>query len=82
MAACRLCGIKGYEVRGVVLQRINETGVDGVWECRPICGAQLTNEEALTAATNGTFENSRYDNSEQGNLRRNFVGERSEDGIY
>lgn len=53
---CRLCGVKGHEARGVVLQRVNEKGVEGIWECRPICGAQMSSDDALIAAVEGVFE--------------------------
>lgn len=56
MIQCRLCGVLGGEVKGVVLQRVNEKGVEGIWECRPICGAQMRQEDALIAAIDGVFE--------------------------
>lgn len=56
MIKCRLCGKLGSEAVGVVLTRVNEKGVEGIWECRPICGAQLPPDEALLAAIEGTFD--------------------------
>ena len=53
---CRLCGVKGHEAKGVVLQRVNEKGIEGIWECRPICGAQMSSDDAVVAAIDGTFE--------------------------
>lgn len=35
---CRLCGRHATEVEGY-LERVNEKGVPGIWECRPPCGA-------------------------------------------
>lgn len=51
---CRLCGKGPNEVRAV-LQRVNEKGVTGIWECRPICGAEMNNEDAIVAAIEGVF---------------------------
>ena len=56
MIQCRLCGVKGSEAVGVVLQRMNEKGVDGIWECRPICGAQMSQDDVLVAAVDGIFD--------------------------
>lgn len=56
MIKCRRCGIKGHEAVGVVLQRVNEKGVEGIWECRPICGAQMSEGDAVEAAIEGRFE--------------------------
>ena len=53
---CRKCGIAGHEAHGVVLQRVNELGVEGVWECRPVCGAQMDYDDVLVAAIEGAFE--------------------------
>ena len=49
---CRLCG-KGVLEIGGYLGRVNETGVDGIWECRPMCGADLTQEVRIMAAILG-----------------------------
>jgi hypothetical protein len=46
---CRLCGKAAHEIQGY-LHRVNEKGVDGIWECRPSCDAKLTPDEALLAA--------------------------------
>lgn len=56
MIQCRRCGVKGSEAKGVVLQRMNEKGVEGIWECRPICRAQMGDSDALVAAIEGAFE--------------------------
>lgn len=56
MIQCRLCGVLGHKAKGVVLQRVNEKGVEGVWECRPICGAQMKADDCLVAAIEGAFE--------------------------
>lgn len=46
---CRLCGKGPNEIRGY-LKRMNELGVDGIWECRPSCDADLSQEERIVAA--------------------------------
>lgn len=46
---CRKCG-KGANEIGGYLTRVNEKGVDGVWECRPFCKSQLDQEEKLVLA--------------------------------
>lgn len=56
MIKCRQCGVEGHNAKGVVLQRMNEKGVEGIWECRPICGAQLSPDVGIVAAIEGTFE--------------------------
>lgn len=55
MIQCRLCGVKGHEAKGVILQRVNEKGVEGIWECRPICGAQMSPNDTVVAAIDGGF---------------------------
>lgn len=55
MIRCRLCGKGPNEVR-CVLHRVNEKGVKGIWECRPICGAEMDNESAIMAAIEGVFD--------------------------
>jgi len=55
MIKCRLCGRGPQECKGV-LHRVNEKGVKGVWECRPICGAEMANEDAIIAAVEGVFD--------------------------
>ena len=51
-AHCRLCKKTVHEIRGY-LHRVNEKGVQGIWECRPSCNANLTQDEALLAALEG-----------------------------
>jgi hypothetical protein len=46
---CRLCGKGALEIRGY-LKRMNEKGVEGIWECRPSCDADLSEEERVIAA--------------------------------
>lgn len=46
---CRLCGKGATEIRGY-LKRMNEKGVEGIWECRPSCDANLSEEERTIAA--------------------------------
>jgi hypothetical protein len=49
---CRVCG-KGVFETGGYLERVNEKGVDPIWECRPSCDAQLSDDEAVIAAVCG-----------------------------
>ena len=56
MIQCRLCGKLGSEAVGVVLTRVNEKGIEGIWECRPICDAQMTSADAIEAAIEGVFD--------------------------
>lgn len=49
MAKCRLCGKEANEIGGY-LQRVNERGVPGIWECRPNCDSQQTFEQNLIDA--------------------------------
>ena len=51
-ARCRLCGKTVLEIGGY-LHRVNETGVTGIWECRPSCSAQMTDDDRLLAAIEG-----------------------------
>lgn len=47
---CRLCGKHVSEVR-CYFQRVNAKGVvPALWECRPSCGATMSNGEAILAA--------------------------------
>jgi hypothetical protein len=46
---CRLCGKTPHEIKGW-LTRVNEKGVPGIWECRPSCDAQLSQDDALLGA--------------------------------
>lgn len=50
--ACRKCGVPAHQCRGY-LQRVNEKGVPGVWECRPTCGADLPSDVRLALAVEG-----------------------------
>lgn len=52
---CHLCGISAQQCKGW-LTRINEKGVEGVWECMPMCGANLPQEERLKGAIEGPEE--------------------------
>jgi hypothetical protein len=49
MSVCRLCG-RDANACGGWLERVNEKGVPGVWECRPSCGADLSGEEKVLGA--------------------------------
>lgn len=49
---CRLCG-RGLSEIQCWLERVNEKGVPGIWECRPECGEVLTPDEALLEALDG-----------------------------
>lgn len=53
---CRLCGKTVHEIKGF-MTRVNEKGVPGIWECRPSCNANLTQDEALIAAIEHNDEN-------------------------
>lgn len=46
---CRLCGKGATEIRGY-LKRVNEKGVKGIWECRPSCDADLSEDDRVIAA--------------------------------
>lgn len=48
-ARCRKCGKGALEIRGY-LRRMNETGVDGIWECRPACGADMSPDDSVVCA--------------------------------
>lgn len=49
---CRLCGKNIMAVNGW-LQRVNEKGVPGIWECRPSCDTNITKEDALIQVITG-----------------------------
>lgn len=49
---CRLCGKPAHKIGGY-LQRVNEKGVAGIWECRPNCSADLPDDVALMLAIEG-----------------------------
>ena len=46
---CRLCGKHISEIGGY-LARVNPKGVEGIWECRPSCFADLPQETNLLLA--------------------------------
>lgn len=46
---CRLCGKTAQEIGGY-LHRVNEKGVDGIWECRPSCDSKMDDDARLLAA--------------------------------
>ena len=52
MAICSLCGKDSFETGGW-LERVNEKGVMGKWECRPSCEAELSNDNRLLGAITG-----------------------------
>lgn len=47
---CRLCGMEGYNMTSGFLARVNPKGEIGIWECRPMCGADLPNDHAMMLA--------------------------------
>ena len=49
---CRLCGKKIDQIGGY-LHRVNPKGVEGIWECRPTCNADLPQETNLLLAIVG-----------------------------
>jgi hypothetical protein len=49
---CRNCKRNAFEIQGY-LHRINVGVLPGVYECRPYCNTNLTQEEALVAAIEG-----------------------------
>lgn len=52
MVACRLCGKNAIQCGGW-LERVNEKGVLGVWECRPACDVSLSSESKLLGSILG-----------------------------
>ena len=52
---CRMCGKGVFEIKGF-LHRVNEKGVPGIWECRPSCDANLSQDDAVIAAIEHTEE--------------------------
>lgn len=50
---CRLCCKTIHELMGAYLIRINEKGMPGVWECRPMCGSDLPQDTLLLMAIEG-----------------------------
>lgn len=49
---CQKCGADLKECRGW-LERVNEKGVPGIWECRPSCAERLTPEQKVLGAIEG-----------------------------
>lgn len=47
---CRLCNKHISELRGSYLTRVNPLGEIGIWECRPSCESNHTQEELLLMA--------------------------------
>jgi hypothetical protein len=46
---CRLCDKDANDCGGW-LERVNEKGVPGIWECRPSCDALLPPDERIIGA--------------------------------
>lgn len=46
---CNKCGAPAW-TPGKYMIRVNEVGVDGVFECRPNCGHEMSQEDALLRA--------------------------------
>lgn len=46
---CSKCDRTPHQIGGY-LQRVNEKGVPGIWECRPNCSADLPAETRLELA--------------------------------
>lgn len=46
---CRLCGKHITEIKGF-LKRVNEKGIEGIWECRPNCDSNINQEQSLLLA--------------------------------
>lgn len=55
---CHLCGKHANEIGGW-LERVNEKGVPGIWECRPMCGADLPQAERVMGAIEGSSRESK-----------------------
>lgn len=49
---CRLCG-KYFSELTCWLERVNPKGESGIWECRPMCGADLPADERVIGAIEG-----------------------------
>lgn len=49
---CRKCGKTMQECKGY-LERMNEKGVPGIWECRPSCDADLPLDMRVLLAIEG-----------------------------
>lgn len=52
---CRVCGVNAFDCKGW-LERVNEKGVSGIYECRPTCGADLPQDERILGAIEGCEE--------------------------
>ena len=52
MASCRFCGKSPTQCKGW-LERVNEKGVAGIFECRPSCDADLPPDERVLGAIEG-----------------------------
>lgn len=50
-AKCQKCGATIWD--GVYLERVNEKGIAGIYECRPACGADLPQDTLLVMAIEG-----------------------------
>ena len=50
---CQKCEKSAHEVK-CWLERVNEKGVPGIFECRPHCGAVMTPEQAILQALDGS----------------------------
>lgn len=59
---CRLCGKHVTECASGMQVRVNEKGVDGIWECRPDCTTVQDQDTALIKAIEGD-ENDRRNNT-------------------
>jgi len=40
---CSLCGKTVHEISGY-LHRVNEKGIEGIWECRPSCASDSSQQ--------------------------------------
>lgn len=47
---CRKCGANPADSKPVYLERVNAKGIPGIWECRPVCNADLPQETLLMMA--------------------------------
>jgi hypothetical protein len=52
---CQKCGSDAAQCKGY-LQRVNEKGVPGIFECRPVCGADLPQDTRVLLAIEGEPE--------------------------
>ena len=49
MLFCNKCGCSANQCGGY-LERVNEKGIPGIWECKPNCEAVMSRNEAILAA--------------------------------